>query len=106
MLKFCQMYLHGGVYDGKRYLSESSIALMTTKQTAAEIKARYGFGWAIEADGRYSHAGSFNTCMALDPRRGLITIYLSQHTGPMVKGGEKALPTFEDAARRLVPAGR
>ena len=103
MLKFCQMYLNGGVYDGKRYLSEATVAMMTTKQTPEGIKNKYGFGWSADAPGKYSHGGSFNTCMTIDSGLGLITIYLTQHTGPMVKGGEKAKPAFETAAKTLAP---
>ena len=103
MLKFCQMFLNGGVYGGRRYLSAETVARMTTKQTPAGIKNEYGFGWATGA-GRYSHGGSFNTFMSVDPGTGLIAIYLTQHTGPMVNGGEKAKAAFDTAARLLVPA--
>ena len=102
MLKFCQMYLNGGVYNGKRYLSEASIALMTKKETADTVKNAYGFGWAISADGSYDHGGSFSTSMKINPKLGLITIFLRQHAGPKVKGGEKAGPAFEAAAKKLV----
>ena len=104
MLKFCQMYLNGGVYNGKRYLSESSIALMTKKETPPNVKSAYGFGWAINSTGGYGHGGSFNTSMNIYPKLGLITIYLTQYTGPMVKAAKLAEPKFEAAARKLAPA--
>ena len=106
MLKFCQMFLNGGVYNGKRYLSAASIALMTKKETPDNVKISYGFGWSITSDGSYGHGGSFNTNKKIDPKLGLITIFLSQHTGPMPKGAKKADPTFEAAAKKLALAPR
>ena len=103
MLKFCQMYLNGGVYNGKRFLSEASIALMTKKETADNVKNAYGFGWAVNSDGSYDHGGSFSTSMKINPKLGLITIFLTQHAGRKVKGGEKAGPAFETAAKKLAP---
>jgi CubicO group peptidase (beta-lactamase class C family)/alpha-tubulin suppressor-like RCC1 family protein len=104
ILKFCRMYLGGGVCDGKRYLSEATVARMTSRQVPVDIKSDYGFGWATGKDGQFSHGGSFNTFMAVDPGTGLITIYLTQHTGELPKGGEAARHTFEAAARELAPA--
>ena len=46
--RFCQMILRGGVFDGKRYLSESAVAQMTRKQTGAAVKDNYGLGWSTE----------------------------------------------------------
>jgi len=66
------------------------------------VKNAYGFGWAISADGSYDHGGSFSTSMKINPKLGLITIFLRQHAGPKVKGGEKAGPAFEAAAKKLV----
>ena len=106
LLKFCRMYLNGGVYDGKRYLSEVTVVRMTTKQTPPGIKEDYGFGWWDLGGGKFSHGGSFNTCMTVDPKLGLITIYLTQHTGPMVKGGEKAQATFEEFVKDLAASAR
>jgi CubicO group peptidase (beta-lactamase class C family) len=103
MLRFCQMYLNGGVSNGERYLSEASIALMTKKETPDNVKNSYGFGWAINKDGSYDHGGSFNTSMKINPKLDLITIFLTQVAGRSVKGGEKAKPAFETAAKKLVP---
>jgi CubicO group peptidase (beta-lactamase class C family) len=106
MLKFCQMYLNGGVSNGKRYLSEASIALMTKKETPDNVKYSYGFGWGVNWDGSYDHGGSFNTSMRINPKLDLITIFLSQCTTPMVKGAGKAKPAFEAAAKKLASAPR
>ena len=101
VLKFCQMFLNGGIYQGKRYLSAACIAQMTSKQTQENVKEEYGFGWAVDGRGGFSHGGSFNTCMSVNPELDLITIYLSQYTGPMRKGGEGIQTIFEQAATGL-----
>ena len=75
---------------------------MTQKETPD--KTMYGFGWALNMDGSYDHGGSFNTSMRINPKLGLITIFLNQSTGKMLKGAEKAKPTFEMVAKKLAPA--
>src|SRR5262245_14522480 len=39
--RFCRMILGGGVYDGRRYLSESAVTEMTSRQTGDSIKENY-----------------------------------------------------------------
>jgi len=105
--RFCRMILAGGTYDGKRYLSESSVREMTSRQTAAEIKESYGLGWATSAERRRSdgpvipgpcgHGGAYATNMSIDPRRGLITIYMVQYAG---RGGDAPRSAFMKAAEK------
>src|SRR5262249_52130215 len=47
---FCQMVAGGGVYKGKRYLSENAVKEMTGRQTAPDLTG-YGVGWAVGKDG-------------------------------------------------------
>jgi CubicO group peptidase (beta-lactamase class C family) len=89
---FCQMILHGGVYDGKRYLSESAITQMTSRQTGDSIKESYGLGWSTTGKGRNGvdsiipgpcgHGGAYATNMWIEPQRHLITIFMVQYAGP------------------------
>lgn len=70
--RFCQMILNGGTFRGKRILSESSVRLMTTKQTPEPLRDGYGLGWST--DGRtFGHGGAFATNMTIDPTKRLIT---------------------------------
>ena len=78
--KFLQMILSGGVAGGRRYVSEAAIAEMTRKQTADAITNEYGLGWGVE-NGRYGHDGACKTGMLVDPKLGLITVFLVQHNG-------------------------
>ncbi len=80
LAKFCQMLLNGGVFQGKRYLSESAVAEMTSKQTGDALKDSYGLGWSTSG-GSFGHGGAYATNMNIDTKRGLITIFLVQHAG-------------------------
>jgi CubicO group peptidase (beta-lactamase class C family) len=105
--RFCQMILAGGIYDGKRYVSESSVREMTSRQTAAAIKENYGLGWATSGDrpasggpvipGTCGHGGAYATNMSIDPRHSLITVYMVQYSGP---GGDAPRSAFTKAAEK------
>jgi CubicO group peptidase (beta-lactamase class C family) len=102
--QFCRMILNGGVLDGKRYLSESSIREMTSTQTGNLVNGGkgehgYGFGWSTSKrsqsasgpviPGPCGHGGAYATNMGIDPGRHLVTVYLVQHAGfPGVDGGK------------------
>src|SRR5579883_755356 len=93
--KFCQMILNGGIYQGKRYLSPSAVEQMTTRQTGEGIKENYGLGWAT--GGTFGHGGAYATNMTIDPKRGLITVFMVQHAGFPNDGG-KSQGAFRKAA--------
>jgi CubicO group peptidase (beta-lactamase class C family) len=96
---FCQMILNGGVYKGKRYLSEAAVREMTTKQTGSAVPAEYGLGWST-AGGNFGHGGAYSTNMNIDPNRGLITIFMVQHAG-FPGDGSQSLGAFMKAANDL-----
>jgi CubicO group peptidase (beta-lactamase class C family) len=85
--RFCQMILNGGVFDGKRYLSEDAVKQMTTKQTGEALKDAYGLGWST-GGGVIGHGGAYATNMTIDPKRGLITVWMVQHAGFPGDGGQ------------------
>lgn len=78
--RFCQMILNGGQWEGKRYLSEAAVKAMTSRQTPAALKQSYGLGWATGGDS-FGHGGAYATNMSIDPARGLVTVFMVQHTG-------------------------
>ena len=83
---FCQMYLNGGVYDGQRFISEETVALMTspkirTNPNAEGPPAYYGYGWSVSADGVFSHGGSDGTNAFVDPANQLIVLVFTQTPG-------------------------
>jgi CubicO group peptidase (beta-lactamase class C family) len=93
--RFCQMVLGGGVFAGKRYLSEAAVKQMTSKQTG-DLPAGYGLGWST-GGGSFGHGGAFATNMNIDTNRGLITVWMVQHAG-FPKDGDKSYGAFRKAA--------
>ncbi|HEX3150653.1 MAG TPA: serine hydrolase domain-containing protein [Gemmataceae bacterium] len=94
--KLYLMMLHKGELNGKRILSEKSVAEMTKTQTG-DIKTgftegmSYGFGFAVVKEpkgvtamlspGAFGHGGAFGTQGWIDPHKDLFVILLIQRTG-------------------------
>jgi CubicO group peptidase (beta-lactamase class C family) len=110
---FCRMILNGGVYGGKRYLSEAATKQMTATQTGELLdkgkgENGYGLGWSTTRKaagggdsvlpGACGHGGAYATHMWIDPQRQLITIFMVQHAGYPGKEGGKIQPAFTKAA--------
>ena len=92
------MILNGGVLDGRRYLSESAVRRMTSKQTGDAIKDEYGFGWAVGATW-CGHGGAYSTDMTIDREHDLILVWLVQHVG-YPGDGRNSLAAFKAAAMK------
>ena len=75
---FHQMLAAGGVYKGKRILSENAIAEMTKDQTGG--LGSYGFGLNIHKEG-FGHGGAHATNGQVFTEHKLIMIYMTQITG-------------------------
>ncbi|MCD8292850.1 MAG: serine hydrolase [Prevotellaceae bacterium] len=87
-----QMLLNGGEIDGKRYFSEETCRLFTTK---VSTRSRRGLGFdkpdtrpgtgpcCDEAPATtYGHTGFTGTCAWVDPDNGLVYVFLSNRTYP------------------------
>lgn len=93
MSKFYQMILDGGVYQGKRIVSEVSIAEMTHPHPASG-KVSYGLGWQCSHPDKptiagfstkaFGHGGAFATHGWIDPEQKLVTVFMVQNV--LVKG--------------------
>ncbi len=88
MARFCQMVLNGGTFNGKKVLTEDAVKTMTTKQTGDGIPTNYGLGWST--GGNIGHGGAFSTNMSIDPKKGLIFIWMVQHAGYPGDGGKSS----------------
>lgn len=96
MGRFCQMLLNGGMFEGRRYLSEAAIKQMASKQTPEGVKDSYGLGWSVSPT-TFGHGGAHSTNMTIDTQRGLVTVWMIQHAGFPGDGG-KAQGAFQQAA--------
>jgi len=97
-MKFMQMCLNGGEFNGKRLISEASVKQMTSRQTPAALKDSYGFGFST--GNGFGHGGAEATNMSADPKTGLITVWMVQHAGFPADGG-KSQGVFQTAAKTL-----
>lgn len=104
-LRFCQMLLNGGTLDGKRYLSRTTIALMTSDQLGSKVATpvqpgellmgvqgyTFGLGFMVRqgaglasvpgSEGDYAWAGLGGTFFWVDPKEQLIGILMTQTPG-------------------------
>jgi CubicO group peptidase (beta-lactamase class C family) len=97
--RLCQMLFNGGEFQGKRYLSEAAVKQMTTRQTPEALKDNYGLGFAT-GGGTFGHGGALATNMTVNPKSGLITVFLVQHAG-FPKNGNESQGAFRKAAEQL-----
>ncbi|MBC7868018.1 MAG: serine hydrolase, partial [Gloeobacteraceae cyanobacterium ES-bin-316] len=90
-----QMLLNGGMYNGKRYLQEETVALFTAYQSKI---SRRGFGFdkpekdnIIRKDPyptrsasskTFGHTGFTGTCTWADPAQNLVYVFLSNRVHP------------------------
>ncbi len=89
---FCQMLLNGGVYNGKRFLSPHTIALMTKNQINnftmwgnADVSKRFGLGFGVYTQnelnlpvgaGSYDWAGMFASHFWIDPKNKIVAVFM------------------------------
>ncbi|MDB5351822.1 MAG: estB 2 [Planctomycetota bacterium] len=110
---FGRLILGGGVFEGKRLLSESSVRELTSTQTGALLnggkgEGGYGLGFSTSrkspgesgpaVPGRCGHGGAYATDLAIDPQRHIVTVFMVQHAGYPGPDGGKVHPTFLKAA--------
>ncbi|MDR2473720.1 MAG: serine hydrolase [Tannerella sp.] len=93
LAKVCQLYLNGGVYDDRRYLSSKTCQLFTGNKCNTN---RRGLGFdkpdtnpkAKSPCGKlalasvYGHTGYTGTCFWIDPDNQMFIIFLSNRTYP------------------------
>lgn len=102
ILKFYQMLLGRGEFQGKRLVSGSAIDLISHRQTGdASPDTPYGFGTFLGDGGSFGHGGAHATDARVFPQRNVVTIYMVQVTGVPKQGEAKA--AFDQAAATLVP---
>ena len=95
--RFGQMLLNDGQLEGKRYLSEAAVKQMTSKQTPDAVKNSYGFGYAVNGE-TFGHGGAYSTNISVDPKLGLVLVFMVQNAGWRNDDGKKTLPAFTQAA--------
>ena len=106
-LRFAQMLLNGGQLDGKRVLSRTTVALMTSDHLGTRIEApitpgellfgtpgyTFGLGFAVRqgpgvagvpgSAGEFMWAGYAGTYFWVDPKEQIVGVYMSQAPSPI-----------------------
>jgi len=101
LARFGQLLLNHGVFEGKRYLSESSYQMMTTIHTddiatgysASQINHVLGWGLSVYVlrtphegasstltAGSFGHPGACGTHLIIDPVKGLVYVLMVQRS--------------------------
>lgn len=87
--RFCQMMLNGGQLNGTRMLSRKSVELMSMNHTQGKTDdLAYGLGFGVTSEprfltelgsvGSYYWGGFFYTSFVIDPKEGLIAVFMGQ----------------------------
>ena len=90
-MKFCQMFLNKGEWNGKRFLSPKTIEIMTMNQVGDLYQAPgqgFGLGFGVTTDvakskslgsvDQYYWSGAYCTYFFIDPEEELIVILMTQ----------------------------
>jgi len=90
-MKFCQMLLNKGEWNGKRFLSPKTLEIMTMNQVGNLYEAPgqgFGLGFGVTTDvakskslgsvGQYYWSGAYCTYFFIDPEEELIAILMTQ----------------------------
>src|SRR6516165_6783520 len=116
--RFCQMILHGGELDGKRYLKQETVKLMTSIQTG-DLKTGFtpGNGWGLGccvvrepqgvtaalSPGAFGHGGAFGTQAWIDPKKQRIYVLMVQRSNFPNSDASDVRKAFQDAAAKAFP---
>jgi CubicO group peptidase (beta-lactamase class C family) len=90
---FMQMFLNGGVYNGKRILSKNSVDMMTQNQIGNIDRGpneKFGLGFGIltetgsgrvgQSTGTFSWGGAFSSTYWIDPKEKIVAqFFLNQY---------------------------
>jgi CubicO group peptidase (beta-lactamase class C family) len=108
LYRFYQMLANKGVFEGKRILSAQAVEAMAHDYTPDH--RGYGLTMSV-ADGvrpllnlvnpgTFGHGGAFGTSGAVDPKTGLVTVFLPQMVGGPVKLAQDIFNQLAESAVR------
>ncbi len=78
ILRYGLMLANNGELDGKRYLSPAAMDELRKEQTGA-TKVNYSLGYHLR-NGLFGHDGAYGTDLSVNPKTGMITIFMEQST--------------------------
>jgi CubicO group peptidase (beta-lactamase class C family) len=78
ILRYGLMLANDGELEGKRYLSHAAMDELRKEQTG-ETKINYSLGYHLR-NGMFGHDGAYGTDLSVNPKTGLIAIFMIQCT--------------------------
>ena len=117
-LRFCQMMLNGGVLDGRRYLSRTTVALMSADHLGPKVATpvqpgevlmgiqgyTFGLGFMVRqqagiaavpgSEGDYAWGGAGGTFFWIDPKEQLVAVMMAQTPGPIRQAYRRMFKTL------------
>ena len=117
-LRFCQMLLNGGTLDGRRYLSRSTVALMTSDHLGPKVATpvqpgevlmgvqgyTFGLGFMVRqgaglagvhgSEGDFAWGGVGGTFFWVDPKEQLIGVMMAQTPGAIRQSYRRMIKTL------------
>jgi CubicO group peptidase (beta-lactamase class C family) len=115
---FCRMIAAGGIFEGRRYLSEAAVRAITTTQTGdllsgPENENGYGLGWNTksrdhglawpEGIGVIDHGGAHGTDLWIDPQHSFIKVFMIAQAGWRSESdSSQPLRAFWEAADEVI----
>jgi beta-glucosidase-like glycosyl hydrolase/CubicO group peptidase (beta-lactamase class C family) len=101
LAKLMQMYLNGGTYGGQKYLSEATLKEWTAYGFPTEVNSRRGIAFdkpdrkrpglsaaPSASEQSFGHSGFTGTFVWMDPRDGLLYVFLSNRVYPTRNNGK------------------
>lgn len=125
--RFCQMLLNRGSLQGRRYLSATAFATMTSVQTSdlecGFFREKFGknYGWGIGtcvlrtphagaaeslSPGSFGHGGAWGTQAWIDPIKGVAYLLMVQWSNFPNSDASEVRRCFQEAALGAIATGR
>jgi CubicO group peptidase (beta-lactamase class C family) len=79
IFRYGLMLANDGELDGKRYLSHAAMEELRKEQTG-KTKVNYSLGYHLR-NGMFGHDGAYGTDLSVNPKTGMVAIFLVQCTG-------------------------
>ncbi|MDB6173996.1 MAG: estB 1 [Chthoniobacteraceae bacterium] len=79
IFRYGMMLANNGVLEGRRYLSPAAMDQLRKEQTGS-TKVNYSLGYHLR-NGMFGHDGAYGTDLSVDPKSGMIAIFMVQCSG-------------------------
>lgn len=79
VLRFYRMLMEGGSLDGRVYLDEKAMSMLSAKQTPDAVKTAYSLGMFVKGGGWIGHGGMYQTYGEYNCEKHRLRLYFGQY---------------------------